>query len=78
MLKKYFWFYLLMEWLFEYKRLFKAFVWLDFIIRWKELPNKIELTDNSKRVIITTKDNFRGEYAFYAICLGQYELMAHL
>lgn len=76
MLKKYF--YLLLNLLFKYKRLFKAFVWLDFIIRWKELPNKIELTNNRKRVIITTKDRFKGEYAFYAKRLGQYELMDHL
>ncbi|OJV71364.1 MAG: hypothetical protein BGO42_08080 [Flavobacterium sp. 40-81] len=67
-----------MEWLFMCKRLFKAFVWLDFIIRWKELPNKIELTDDRRYVIITLYCGFKGKYAFYAISLGQYELMANL
>lgn len=32
--------------LFKVKFLFKAFIWIDYIIRYKEQPKSIELTNN--------------------------------
>ena len=41
--------------LFKCKPLFKAFVWLDYVVRYREIPKSIELTDSREHIIVIDK-----------------------
>lgn len=58
--------------LFKCKPLFKAFVWIDYLIRVKRFPPKLELFEN-RRDIIVVNNRLLG---FYSYSFGQYEIIS--
>ncbi|CAM3766839.1 hypothetical protein ELOC111193_18635 [Elizabethkingia occulta] len=61
--------------LFKIKPLFKAFIFLDYLIRFKKLPPKFNLTNNKNEIIMSNNKIGKVLCAFYMDEYFQYEIL---